>query len=272
MEKVILLDGAMGTYGKIKGIDYPKIPYMAIENRELLINIHREYLRAGSEIITTNSFRLNPFVIENKEELKGLIEATIDCAKEAIKKEGRGKIAYDIGPLGIKKNSESEIKEGYGLIKSFIESSNDIDYILIETQYLLEESLIALEVFKDINKPLWISYTFDENGNLYSGESIEDLERYINKKDVCGLGINCSKGPKEAKEFIKRIRRFWKSDIIAKPNLGIPTMEEGNPKYNITKEEFRKYMEDLIKEGVTIIGGCCGTTPEYIGELKNLIR
>ncbi|MEW8957265.1 homocysteine S-methyltransferase family protein [Clostridium sp.] len=270
MKNLIVLDGAMGTYGKALGVDYERIPYMAMEKRELLVNIHREYLKKGSQVITTNSFRLNPYVIRNKKDLKNLIDATIDCAKEAIKKEGKGKIAYDIGPLGVKDFCRNDIRESYSLIRSLIENNEDIDYVFIETQYILEESLIALEVFKGIDKPLWISYTFDENGKLYSGGYIEDLEKYIKEEEVQALGMNCSKGAREAKEFIRRIKKFWNKDIIAKPNLGLPTLEKGNLTYNYTTKEFRHHMEKLIKEGATIIGGCCGTTPEYIEALKNL--
>lgn len=272
MNNIILLDGAMGTYAKKNGIKYKDIPMLAINNRNLLINIHKDYLNNGSNFINANTFRLNPYVIKSKKLLSKLIDESLTCANTAIKNMGFGKVCYNIGPLGISNfNDEKYIYDCYHTIRSLIEHRKDIYCIFIETQYMLKEALLSLEAFKECKIPVWLSFSFNSNGLLSSGESIEEVIDKVKLYDISALGSNCGDGPNGTLNTTLEIKKFWDKPIIAKPNLGLPEEINGELIYNVSPEEFSSDMKKIIKCGATIIGGCCGTNPSYIKAVSHII-
>lgn len=269
--KPVILDGALGTLLKSYGIEYKDIPFCSIENPELLVKAHSEYVKAGSEIITTNSFRLNPMTIKGKNySLEELIITSVNIARQCA---GESLIAYDIGPLGINIGSKVEEQEmvfkAYKAIAEIIEKL-PIDIIFIETMYQLQEAKMAIKALKSCNKDIFCSFTFNEKGRLYSGESVEEVIKEIEPLKVEAIGTNCIPSDKSI-EIAKRFLENTPLPIIVKPNLGIPEERENKLYYGITEEQYLEHMIKLAKEGVTYLGGCCGTTPRHLEALSTNI-
>ena len=269
----ILLDGAMGTLLKEKGIkDYSLIPKLNLNKGSLIREIHEDYRKAGSNVILTNSFSLNRIALkEDYHSMKGIIEKSVYLAKFTSID---GLVAYDVGPLGInmKEVSEDYIYEVYREIAKIVKEV-DVDMIFIETMYQSSEVLCALKAFEDINKDVLLSFTFNEDNRLYSGESVEEIIDITKGYNIKALGFNCVNIGENAMSLVKEFKRYSKLPIIAKPNLGKPKDDSGNLRYEVSIEEFSDNMVELYKEGARYLGGCCGTTPSHIKALKqSLLR
>ncbi|MBU3194574.1 homocysteine S-methyltransferase family protein [Clostridium algidicarnis] len=266
----ILLDGAMGSLLKQSGInDYKSIPELNIKNKDLIKNIHEKYIRSGSDIILTNSFSLNGISLKGDDyKLKTLIKASIDIANQS---KGNSLVAYDVGPLGVNMKDKSvdskEIYETYYEIAKIIKELN-VDMIFIETMYQMEEALCVLEAFKDINKDIFLSFTFNEDNKLYSGETTKDIVRLLKDYKLKALGFNCVDVRSKALSLTKEFKTYSPFPIIAKPNLGIPKEKDNILTYDVLESEFIDEMESIYKAGAIYIGGCCGTNPIHIKLLK----
>lgn len=260
---MIILDGAMGTYLKSKGREYSNIPLTAIEDRNLLIDVHKEYLCSGADCITTNTFTVNPKNFKNNE-MKKIILKSIECAKESVRAHGKGKVIYDIGALGISVKEDYSldyIRKCYISIRDVIEGTG-IEYVLIETQYILDEAIEALKAFQGFEKTIMLSFTFKEDLTIASGENIEYIIERVKDYNIFAIGLNCCDGFDCAKEVVKKFKEAGFKNIIAKPNNGIKT--------KLDDEMFLQGMLEVCKEGANIIGGCCGTTPQTIKTLSKL--
>ncbi|SHE79982.1 homocysteine S-methyltransferase family protein [Clostridium fallax] len=272
-DRLYIVDGAMGTELKNKGIDYNNILFANIENKEIVKSIHTSYIKAGAEIISTNTFTILSLLYENKEELfKKVLENVINLIKDIKAENPNIKIALDFGPLSAsakKKDMRNIYLKAFNII-----DFKDVDYIYLETQYRLEETLIALEQFNKINKPIILSFTFNEEDLLYSGENIKEIiSKVRNFNNIVALGSNCCRGPKSMFSIIEELEKYSPYKIICRPNLGTPKIIKGNLKYDYKKDDFIDDMKKIKGLGATIIGGCCGTNPDYIKLLKsNIIK
>ena len=273
MGDTIIMDGAMGTYLKEKGVDYKDILKFNITNPEIIKNVHDEYINAGAEVICTNTFTsLSLLQVKKYIEFELILDSALKIAYNAKNnfKDKNIKIALDFGPLS---NSRYDkliqiYKKAFKII-----SNKNFDYLMIETQYDLKQTIMLLEEFKEINKPVILSFTFNKENKLYSGEDIEQILREINKKDIKNLlaiGANCSCGPKDMIKLIDDFKKYSTLPIIIKPNLGKPKNTNYELKYDCSLEDFKNYMRKIKEKGVTFLGGCCGTNPQYIKVISSL--
>lgn len=277
--KIILLDGAMGTMLQSAGMQDGKIPEeMNIESREIVIDIHKKYISAGADIITTNTFGANRIKLEkSKYELEDIIREAVHNAKEAAKGFNNVSIGLDIGPIGelLEPMGTLSFDEAYETFKEVVMLGEkyNVDLYLIETMTDLSEARAAvLAVKENSSKPVFCTMTFDESGRTFTGVCPESMCIALNALNVDAVGINCSLGPKEMVPVVDKILEFSKCPVIIQPNAGLPVSVNGKVVYNVKKEEFAEYVIDFVKKGASLVGGCCGTTDEYIQYLKSKLK
>ncbi len=268
----LFFDGATGTMLQKYGLPVGKLgEAFNIERPNTVLRLHKSYLRAGADIIKTNTFSANRFKAEAiGYPIADVVKAAVGVAKQAIDESGKkGYIALDIGPLGkiIKPFGELDYEEAIDCFKETISAGcDDADLILIETMSDLREIKAAVIAAKECcNKPIFITCTFDENEKLLCGASPECFAAFAEGMGAAAIGINCGCGPEKAKALVSRLAACTSVPLIANPNAGLPeTDESGATKYSMTPTEYGYAMADIIAAGAQIIGGCCGTTPDHI--------
>ncbi|MBS7007007.1 homocysteine S-methyltransferase family protein [Anaerostipes sp.] len=274
---LLIFDGAMGTQLQDAGLKAGDIPEeLNIERPELIRSIHEKYLHAGADFITTNTFGCNELKMqESKYSYKDMLRAAVANAKEARKNAGREQDAYvvlDIGPIGqlLEPMGTLTFDEAYNMILSQVETvKDDVDAVLFETMSdLYEVKAGILAVKENTSLPVFVTMTFEQNGRTLSGN---DPVTFVNtvqglKADV--LGVNCSLGPAELGPIIEQILSVSSVPVMIQPNAGLPCLEHGETHYHVTSGEYAELMQGYLKDGVSIAGGCCGTTPEFIRKLK----
>lgn len=269
----VLLDGAMGTVLQAKGLKLGERPeVLNIEKPDLLIDIHKEYIKAGSDIIYTNTFGANRLKLAKSEyTVNEIISAGVKNARKAT--EGTNAlVALDIGPLGdlLEPLGTLSFEEAYEMFKEIVlvGKKAGADLVVIETMtdlYEVKAAILAVKENSDL--PIITTMTFEESGRTFTGCSMEAMVTTLEGLKVDAIGINCSFGPKEILILIKELSGLTNLPIIAKPNAGLP--DPKTAKYDVGAKEFRSYIKDFVKAGVQIFGGCCGTTPEYIKNIKS---
>lgn len=279
-KEILLFDGAMGTQLQDAGLKAGQIPEeLNIENRELLISIHEKYLNAGADFITTNTFGCNKVKMKDaKYDAEKMQKAAVENAAEARKRAGREDDSYivlDIGPIGqmLAPMGTLTFDEAYDIIKIQVEAVKDqVDVVLFETMsdlYELKAGILAVKENSDL--PVFVTMTFEEGGRTLTGVDPLTFVNVAEGLKVDALGVNCSLGPEELTPIVNEILSYASVPVIVQPNAGLPVLRDGLTCYDVTKEEFAQSMENLVKEGVCIAGGCCGTTPEFIAQLKEVL-
>lgn len=269
----VLLDGAMGTMIQQAGAELGNTHGIAgITHGPLIQSIHRQYVEAGAQIIYANSFGANSYKLDGSGYTpQQVITADVTNAKMAV--EGTDVlVALDIGPIGklIEPGGDMAFEEAYSIFKEMVLAGKEAgaDLVVMETLSDLYEAKAAiLAVKENSNYPIICTMTFEANSRTFTGLSIQAMALTLEGLGVDALGINCSLGPKEMAPIVEELSQWTNLPIVVKPNAGMPDPE--TEEYLVKQEEFCDYMEQLIPLGVKIIGGCCGTTPEYIKELKS---
>lgn len=269
----VLLDGAMGTMLQKSGLKSGEIPeFFNITHKDTIIGIHKEYVKAGANIIYANTFGANGYKLYNKEySVKEVITAAIANAKEAVK--GTSVlVALDIGPIGqlLAPTGSLSFDDAYNYFKEEISYAVGADLIVIETMTDLGEARAALLAAKEnSNLPVLCTMTFEETMRTFTGCEIPSMAITLEGLGADAIGVNCSLGPKELKPIIKKLSNYTNLPIVIKPNAGLPNPNSNT--YDVTATEFAEYIKELIPYGIKVVGGCCGTTPQYIEELKNVL-
>ncbi len=270
----IILDGGMGTMLQKSGLKFGGIPeVLNIEQPEIVMDIHRQYAEAGAEIISANTFGANGYKLKGcGYSVKEVISSAIKNAREAV---GRDKlIALDIGPIGqlLEPAGALSFQDAYNYFKEEIIAGNDADMIFFETMTdLLEMKAGVLAAKENSNKPIVASMTFEENMRTFSGVSVASAALTLQGLGVDAIGVNCSLGPDELAPVVKEFVKWSKIPVFVKPNAGLP--DPNSNTYSVTAQDFAKSMAKIIEYGtVKLIGGCCGTTPEYIKELVKVVE
>ena len=276
-KELLLFDGGMGTQLQNAGLKAGEIPEeYNIDHPEIIVDVHKRYLRAGANFITTNTFGCNPLKMkESKYAFEDMILAAIENANKA--KEEVNKEAYvvlDIGPIGtmLQPLGELSFDEAYEIIKKQVLLAKDkVDAVLLETMSdLYEVKAGILAVKENSNLPVFVSMTFDKNGRSLSGSDPITFVNAVEGLGVDVLGVNCSLGPKELKPIVDTILEVSSTPVLLQPNAGLPCLHCGKTHYEMTSEEFAQSMKEFMEKGIAIAGGCCGTTPEFISALKDL--
>lgn len=270
--KMIILDGAMGTMLQKAGVTKNQLPEeVNITNPEIVIDIHRQYIEAGCQIISTNTFGANAYKVGSS---PYTVEQLITAAVQNAKKAAAGtdtKIALDIGPIGkmLRPNGDLAFEEAYQIYKQMIECGvkNDVDLIFFETiADLLEMKAGILAAKENANLPIFCSMTFEANQRTFAGVSVPAMAAVLEGLGADVIGFNCSLGPTEMLPLVQQLATCTNLPILVKANAGLPNLKTNE--YDIDAQQFCDALAPHIQAGAGIIGGCCGTTPEYIQKLS----
>lgn len=267
-----ILDGAMGTMLQKKGLKPGERPeLLSIEEADKIAGIHREYIEAGAEIVYANTFGANELKLEGTgKEVEEVIDAGIAAAKKAA--EGtKTLVALDVGPLGelLEPAGSLTFERAYGCFARMVKQGerSGADVIVFETMTdLYEVKAAVLAAKENTSLPVMVSMTFEENGRTFTGCSIESMALLLEGLGADAAGINCSLGPDEIYPLAKTLCESTSLPVFVKPNAGLPDPETGE--YKIGPAEFAKSLKRYQELGVSMVGGCCGTTPEYIKKLS----
>ncbi len=265
---IVLFDGAFGTLLQKKAGNVGTLPERLNEERpDLIADIHRTYLDAGADVITANTFGANPLKTGSKELSDRLVRAGIKIAREAAKDKF---VALDIGPSGrlLEPMGSMTFEEAYQCFADVVEAGKEgADLILIETMADLQEmraALLAAREHSDL--PVLCSMTFEESGRTFAGcDPVCYAMTCAPLADA--VGVNCSLGPAKLLPVVRAILSATDKPVIVQANAGLP---DADLNYDVSAEEFAEVYRTFLEEGVHIVGGCCGTTPEYIRLLRAL--
>lgn len=273
-DKIYILDGAMGTMLQKAGMNPEETTtQFGLKHPEIWYDIFTQYINAGADIIYAGTFGINKF---KADELDMSLEEAVVCAmnvadrarNEASKASGRDvKIALGIGPLGelLEPMGTLTFEEAYDAFSQIVNAGKNCgaDLVVIETMTDLYEVKAAVLAVKENSKlPVMVSMTFEENERTFTGVSLEAMALTLEGLGVDAMGINCSLGPVEILPMARKLRSLTSIPVFAKPNAGLPDPETG--KYDISCDQFIDTMKEYIDCGINMVGGCCGTTPEYI--------
>lgn len=265
---MIILDGAMGTQIQKRGIVYRKCPEeLNIERPSLITEIHKAYIDAGANIVYANTFGANTYKTKNcGYSVQELISAGISCAKAASGT--KAKVAFSLGPIGklMKPNGDMSFEEAYSYFKEAVIAAKGADIIAFETfSDLLELKAAVLAAKENSTLPVFATMTFEKNGRTFTGVSPEAMAATLEGLGVEALGVNCSLAPAELSGVIKTLLNRTHLPVIVKANAGLPDPETNE--YNVSASEFLKQLIPLVRSGVAMVGGCCGTDETYISLL-----
>lgn len=267
---VVVLDGAMGTELQKRGLETGALPErLNVGAPETVEAVHRAYVDAGAKVISANTFGANRIKVGSSEEAVSLVRAGIAAARRAAG--GRAYVALDIGPTGALAEplGDMTFEEAYDVFREQAEACADAaDLAIIETMSdLTELKAAALAVRENTSLPVLCSMTFDENGRTFTGCSVETFA--LTASPYCdAIGINCSLGPAQILPLMRRLKKYTRKPLFVKANAGLP---DSRMNYSVTAEEFVSACLPYLEEGIFILGGCCGTTPEYIKRLSNAV-
>ena len=275
---LLIFDGAMGTQLQAKGLKTGETPELLnLTAKDLLKEIHRSYIDAGADIISANTFGANSYKLSHSgKSVDEIITAGIINCKEAIKESGKDVFcALDIGPIGqlLEPTGSLKFEEAYDIFREEIVAGYKAgaDVVLFETMtdlYELKAAILAAKENCDL--PIICSMTFEENGRTFTGCPAEAEILLCEGLGVSAVGVNCSLGPKELMPIIKTLCEKSKIPVIVMPNAGLPDPATGE--YSIDAEEFSDYAVEIADLGAGIIGGCCGTTPEFIRRTAEKVK
>jgi len=279
-QSIVLFDGAMGTELLNRGYnkDFP-LEWASISNPDLVKNIHNDYILAGSQCIETNTFGAN----ECKLKLYGFEGQVEKVNRSAVKlaKEVAGQTAYvigSVGPLGKPVGSGFEIddkraKEVYKRQLYFL-LDEGVDAILFETAASTHEVLIAIEALKELDGkiPYIVQFSFTKELTTIYGEDIYKVIEFLKGIDADVVGLNCGNGPHQTLEALEIYSQHLKGPFSVQPNAGYPQLLQGRLVYSTSANYFASFVDEYVKYGAKIIGGCCGTTPEHIKAIKERIK
>ena len=280
-DNLLIFDGAMGTMLQKEGLpigDNPEI--FGIKNPHKLLKIHKKYLEAGSNVLTTNTFGCNELKVNKLGyTVEEVIDRAVSIAKQAIEESDKSKprfVALDIGPIGemLEPMGTLSFDRAYEIFKrqAIQGEKSGADLIIIETMMDLYEAKAAVLAAKEnTNLPVICTMTFDENGRSFTGCLPEAMVATIEGLGVDALGVNCSLGPKQLLPIVKTITELANVPVIVQANAGLPVIKEGQAVYEMNDEEFFQGVKDFVDLGVSIIGGCCGTNETFIKKISDNI-
>lgn len=273
----IFCDGGLGSMLQARGLKAGELPELwNLTHREVLREIHREYLDAGADLITANTFGANG--LKFKDNLEEIVTAGVENARCAVREAGHGWVALDLGPTGklLKPLGDLPFEEAVGLYREVVSLGvkAGADLALIETMsdsYELKAAVLGAReagVCPETGRrlPVFATVIFDQRGKLLTGGTVESVVALLEGLGVDGLGINCGLGPVQMKGILEHLLQISSLPVLVNPNAGLPRSENGKTVYDIDEKEFARVMEEMALMGAVILGGCCGTTPAHIRE------
>ncbi|AWI03184.1 homocysteine methyltransferase [Clostridium drakei] len=270
-DRFIIFDGAMGTMLQKSGLKVGDLPEtLNITNPDIIRNIHKQYIDSGADIIIANTFGANELKYSSsKYSIEEVITAGVKIAKEAAQDK---LVALDVSSIGqmMEPTGPLSFEAAYNLFKKqvVIGEKAGADLILIETMSDLYETKAAVLAAKENSDlPVFCTMTFQDNGRTLMGTDPKTMVFVLEGLGVDVLGVNCSLGPKELMPIVEEILKYASIPVMVQPNAGLPRYDGKNTVYDITADEFVKYVKIMVEKGVRVLGGCCGTNPEFIKKL-----
>ncbi|HEX2954626.1 MAG TPA: homocysteine S-methyltransferase family protein [Bacillota bacterium] len=279
--EILIFDGAMGTQ-----LDQRKAPMGGganLTHPEAVLDIHREYIKAGVDVLITNTLTMNRISIESQS--LGIDVEQVNCIGAKLAKEAAVGKCFVVGDI----SSTGQLLEPYGsyteeaFVDNFKEQASvlahaGVDGLIIETVFDLREGLCALKACREAapNLPAILSLTFStvaRGCRTIMGNSAADLAKAAEENGAAAVGTNCGDlSPEEVSEVIAELRANTSLPIIAMPNAGKPKLEGETTLFEMTPEQFASGVMECIKKGAVMVGGCCGTSPDHIRELAKLVK
>ncbi|WP_027296633.1 homocysteine S-methyltransferase family protein [Robinsoniella sp. KNHs210] len=278
--ETIILDGATGSNlikaGLGRGVCTEQ---WILEHPQVLIDLQRAYVDAGSNIVYAPTFAANRMNLKYyglDENIRQMNHDLVRLSKEAV--QGRAYVAGDLTTSGKIIGASGEVTYE-SLLEMYKEQiiylvEAGVDLLVAETMISIDETLAVLDAAAEVcDLPVMCSMTLEADGSVFAGGTAWDAVESLQEMGASAVGLNCSVGPDQLESVVASMKRVASVPIMAKPNAGMPTITEtGEAIYNMNAEDFAKHMMVLVKAGAGIVGGCCGTTPEYIELLAGNIR
>lgn len=286
--QILFFDGGMGTLLQERGLKAGEVPETwNIVHPECIRQIHKEYLMAGSNIISANTFGVNAFKCKNLPyTVDELVTAGIQLVQEAIQEvrsssNGGEKqpmyAALDIGSIGklLKPLGEISFDEAYKTFQEIIIAGDKAgaDLILIETvsdSYEIKAAVLAAK--ENSNLPVVVTMIFDESGKLLTGGDVASVTAMLEGLGVDAVGFNCGLGPEQMKNLLPQLTACCSLPVVVNANAGLPVVVNGQTVFHVAPEEFAQSVKMLVEMGAGIVGGCCGTTPAHIQRVVELCK
>ena len=286
--QILFFDGGMGTLLQERGLKAGEVPETwNIVQPECIRQIHKEYLMAGSNIISANTFGVNAFKCKNLPyTVDELVTAGIQLVQEAIQEvrsssNGGEKqpmyAALDIGSIGklLKPLGEISFDEAYKTFQEIIVAGDraGADLILIETvsdSYEIKAAVLAAK--ENSNLPVVVTMIFDESGKLLTGGDVASVTAMLEGLGVDAVGFNCGLGPEQMKNLLPQLTACCSLPVVINANAGLPVVVNGQTVFHVAPEEFAQSVKTLVEMGAGIVGGCCGTTPAHIQRVVELCK
>ena len=292
-KELLFFDGGMGTLLQEKGLAPGELPETwNISRPEVIKEIHKRYIEAGSDIVLTNTFGANALKFHAEGcSLEEIVKTAVDLAKKAAAEAdtvssdrsgtaGRKRTIYtalDIGPTGklLKPMGDLDFETAYEAFREVMVWGEEAgaDLIHIETMsdtYELKAAVLAAK--ENTSLPVFATAIFDERRKLLTGADVPSVIALLEGLRVDALGINCGMGPEQMLPVIEEYIKYSSLPVIVKPNAGLPKQRDGHTYYDVSPEEFAGYMGKIVSMGACVIGGCCGTTPDHIQAMTNFCR
>ena len=269
---ILMLDGAMGTVLQQRGLPPGGQPELLnLTEPELLASVYREYVAAGSRVVYANTFGANGLKLaKTGHAVAEVVRAAITVAKEAVAGTGT-LVALDVGPLGelLEPMGTLTFERAYELFREMMEAGAGAgaDLIAIETMTDLYETKAALLAAKEATDlPVLVTMSFEADGRTFTGCTVASMAHTLEGLGADAIGLNCSLGPDKLAPLLKELCEHTRLPVVAKPNAGLPDPVDGH--YDMGPEEFARALLPCVEAGVSIVGGCCGTSPDYIRALS----
>ena len=272
-EEFLVFDGAMGTMLQEAGLKAGELPELLnFSHPETVTAIHRAYVEAGADVISANTFGANAHKLGDAASVEDVFAAAIACAR----KSGARYVAADIGPIGalLKPLGTMDFDEAYDLFAQQARAAQaaGADLFVVETMTdLLEAKAAVLACLECTELPVVATMTFGEDGCTFLGTSPEICAMTLSALGVQAVGINCSLGPDALAPLLARMAPFARVPLMVQANAGLPRIENGRTLYDIDAEAYAHAAEALLDAGATVVGGCCGTSPDYIARIRALV-
>ena len=269
----LLFDGGMGTMLQKLGIPAGELPdLLCLSKPGAITEVHAAYVKAGSQAVTTNTFGANSRKLAGIAAVDDIYAAAVECARGA----GARYIAADIGPTGelLEPFGDLEFDEAYELFAEQARAADaaGADIIIIETMAAIDEiRAAATAAIENSALPVFATMTFGIHGRTLMGDTPTDAVGALESLGVDAVGINCSLGPADLAPLVTEMLECATKPVIMQANAGLPQLVNGETTYSIGPAQYAAAVKPLVDAGVGIVGGCCGTNPDYIRELAAFV-
>jgi len=279
-EHILYLDGGMGTLLQAQGLQPGELPERwNLTHPEVITNIHKDYYAAGSHVVNTNTFGANSLKF-SAEELEAIVKSAVENAQAARAQSADPAhkwVALDVGPTGrmLAPYGDLDFEDAVAVFAETVKlgAKYGADLIFIETMNDSYETKAALLAAKEnCDLPVFVSNAYGADGKLMTGADPAAMVAMLEGMGADAIGVNCSLGPKALTGVVEEYLRYASVPVLLKPNAGLPKAVDGKTVYDVLPPEFAEDVTALIRKGVRLVGGCCGTTPAYIAALSQASR